>query len=150
MNDLTSLPTGTGGAVFRQGGQPITTSKIIADYFGKQHKHVLRDIDRIIKTDAACAPNFGPTSLEIAMPNGGTRSVRGYTLNSRAFALLVMGFTGAEALRWKVKFLDAFDRLAERERDNYREAIANFTPSASARRRKKKRILSYDPPEQLR
>lgn len=113
-----SLPLDTGGAVFRRNGVPMTTSKAIADHFGKAHKNVLRDIDRLIAMDPNLRLSFEPEMIAVPTGKGGTRYVRGFTINQRAFALLVMGFTGAEALRWKQAFLDAFDRLAERERDN--------------------------------
>lgn len=131
--DLTTLPLGTGGAIFRRDGKPITTSKIVADYFGKSHKNVLRDIDRLIATDPECGLSFEPTSLEVVMPNGGIRHVRGFTMNARGFALLVMGFSGAEALRLKTRFLDAFDAMAERENDNHRAFLQSMKRTGPAR-----------------
>lgn len=118
--------TGLGGAVFRRDGLPITTSKMVADLFGKQHKNVMRDIDRLIATDPSCALNFEPTSELTAMPRGGFRESRVYNINARGAALLVMGFTGPQALQWKQKFLDAFDHLAERENDTHREVLRNM------------------------
>lgn len=120
MNDLT---IGTGGAIFRRDGKPMTTSKAVADHFGKQHKNVLRDIDRLISEDPELQLSFEPEMVAVLTGNGGTRHVRGYAINSRGFALLTMGFTGSKALQWKVKFLEAFDHLAERENDTHREFL---------------------------
>lgn len=126
MNDLATLPT---GAVFRRDGKPMTNSKQVADLFGKQHKNVMRDIDRLIATNPSCALNFEPTSELTAMPRGGYRKSRVYAINQRGAALLIMGFTGAEALRWKQKFLDAFDHLAERENDNHKAFLRSMRKS---------------------
>lgn len=71
------------------------------------------------------------TSKMVAVPTGkgGTRKVRSYTMNSRGAALLVMGFTGPEALHWKQKFLDAFDHLLERENDNHKAFLHGMKKS---------------------
>lgn len=132
--DAVSLPA---GAVFRRDGKPVTTSAIVAGLFGKQHKNVLRDIDRLLKLDAELRLNFEPEMVAVPTGNGGTRYVRGYSINARGAALLIMGFTGAEALRWKQQFLDAFDHLAERERDNHQEVLRSFRPSPRKVRQRK-------------
>lgn len=137
MDDLSTLPT---GAVFRRDGKPMTTSRQVADLFGKRHDNVTRDIDRLIKTDPSCALNFEETSELTAMPRGGFRKSRVYSINQRGAALLIMGFTGAEALRWKQKFLDAFDHLAERENDNHKAFLRSMRKSQPPRGRATLRI----------
>lgn len=118
--------TGPGGAVFRRDGLPITTSKMVADLFGKQHKHVLRDIRKLVEMDPELRSSFGPQLEVYEGPNGSQRSREVYTISQRGAALLVMGFTGPQALQWKQKFLDAFDHLAERENDTHREVLRNM------------------------
>lgn len=130
--EITTSLDGQGGAVFRRDGKPITTSKMVADLFGKQHKHVLRDIRKLIETDPELRSSFGPQLEVYEGPNGSQRSREVYTINQRGAALLVMGFTGPEALAWKKKFLDAFDHLAERERDTHREVLSTFRRTSPA------------------
>lgn len=120
---MNALTIGSGGAVFRRDGSPMTTSKAIAEHFDKRHKNVLRDIDRLISEDAELRLSFEPELLPVKAGLGGTRLVRGYAINPRGFALLTMGFTGAKALQWKLKFLEAFDHLAERENDTHRKFL---------------------------
>ncbi|WP_304613514.1 Rha family transcriptional regulator [Paracoccus sp. (in: a-proteobacteria)] len=124
--EITTSLAGQGGAVFRRDGKPITTSKMVANLFGKQHKNVLRDIRNLIEMDPDLALSFEPEMMATPTGKGGTRMVPCYTINQRGAALLVMGFTGPEALAWKKKFLDAFDHLAERERDTHREVLSSF------------------------
>ncbi|MCE1235673.1 MAG: Rha family transcriptional regulator [Hyphomicrobiales bacterium] len=51
--------------VHTEGTRVFATSKDVAAYFGKEHKHVLRDIEDLLLASAkAIAPNFGP--IEIA------------------------------------------------------------------------------------
>ncbi len=135
--EITTSLYGQGGAVFRRDGKPITTSKMVADLFGKQHKNVLRDIRNLIEMDPELRLSFEPEMMPTPTGKGGTRMVPSYAINQRGAALLVMGFTGPEALAWKQKFLDAFDHLAERERDTHREVLSTFrrtSPTIGKRR----------------
>lgn len=36
-----------------------------------------------------------------------------YRLNREAYWLVVMGFTGEEAIQWKLRFIEAFNRLEQ-------------------------------------
>ena len=109
------------------GGIPRVSSLDIAERFGKPHKDVLNVIRRII---ADLAPdfherNFSPMSVDVKIGNGAVRKSPAYNLTRDAFSLVVMGFTGKEALAWKVRYIEAFNAmeaaLAEKAR---RKAIA--------------------------
>lgn len=39
------------------------------------------------------------------------RGYKEYLMNRDGFTLLAMGFTGKAALEWKLKYIDAFDRM---------------------------------------
>ena len=51
------------GLVFSRDGKPITTSKILSEYTGKQHKHILRDIRDEIKELDNISPNLDVSSI---------------------------------------------------------------------------------------
>ena len=87
--------------------QLITDSRNVAEVFGKQHGHVLRDIQNIQKD----ASNFGEMFFESTMPDSYGRQQRVYLMNRDGFTLLAMGFTGKDAMQWKLKYIDAFNRL---------------------------------------
>ena len=61
---LNSLPS-----IYEYGGEPVTTSRAVAEQFGKRHGHIVRDIESII-TELNSAPNFGSASE----PNFGSAS----------------------------------------------------------------------------
>lgn len=91
-------------------GQPHTTSREVATRFGKRHTHVLRAIEKLLSEmpDSAFAePNFGLS--EYVDPTG--RRLPEYRISHNGFALLAMGFTGRDALAWKIAFLQAFNAL---------------------------------------
>ena len=84
-----------------------TTSRIVAECFEKQHKHVLRDIDELKKD----VPNFGLMFYEIQEPDSYGRLQRVYQMNRDGFSLLAMGFTGDKAMAWKLKYITAFNEM---------------------------------------
>ena len=107
-----------GNAVRRDGGVPVADSRAIAEVFGKQHGHVLRSIDTILRRHPDLVSNFGEQIEAYTAGKGAERRRRYFTLDRKAFNVLVLGFTGDRAMRWRVAFVTAFERLAERERDN--------------------------------
>lgn len=95
--------------------RPVTSSRIVAEYFGKQHHHVVRDIRTLIsqKPDLERNANFGECSETINLANGATRQVPFFWMDRKGFSLLAMGFTGAKALDFKCAFYDQFERMEE-------------------------------------
>ena len=86
-----------------------TTSLVIAEKFGKNHRHVLQSIRNIIEeTGEWGMPNFRQTPY-IDPQNNQTYQM--YEISRDGFALLVMGFTGKKAVEWKIKFLEAFNAM---------------------------------------
>lgn len=105
---------------------PVTTSLIVAEVFGKRHDNVMRDI-RALAAEAAtggCPLSFEGASRRVPGPNGGEREEPFIIMNEEAFSLLVMGFTGREALEWKRKFIRAFQMM----RDKLSASISTMTP----------------------
>lgn len=93
-------------------GEVLTTSAEIATAFEKQHKHVLHAIDKLVALlPEEHRPNFRPMFAKVKIGQGALRQSRTYSVTRDGFSLLAMGFTGAKALDWKVKFLDAFNAM---------------------------------------
>lgn len=95
-------------------GVPVTTSRAVAEQFGKNHKDVIRAIENTIaalkETDEGIAfneRNFTPISLKDAR----NREKPAYLLTRDGFTLLAMGFTGAKAVQFKVAYINAFNRM---------------------------------------
>ena len=88
----------------------ITNSQHVAEYFGKRHDHVLRDIDALIQTEPTTAPNFGECSYKASE---GGRSYRAFNMTRDGFTLLAIGFTGKKALGFKLKYIQQFNVMEE-------------------------------------
>ncbi len=88
----------------------VTTSLQVAEVFEKRHDRVLRAIDNVI----ANLPKNGVVRFfksSYTDSKGEKRPM--YYLNRGAFELVVMGFTGQKALEWKIKYIAAFESMAE-------------------------------------
>ena len=88
-------------------GRPVTSSVNVADFFGKRHTHVLRAIESLDVPDDFRRPNFGPSSYL----NAQGKPQPMVNLTRKGFTILAMGFTGKEAMRFKIAYIEAFDRM---------------------------------------
>lgn len=98
---------GTSQIVTLDGRTPLTTSLIVAEKFGKNHKNVLRSIQNLGCSEQFSRLNFAPSDY---VDSRGKEQPM-YAMTHDGFSLLVMGFTGKEAMQWKEKFLSEFNRL---------------------------------------
>lgn len=91
-------------------GQPFTTSRAVAERFGKRHDNVIRAIKKLLSEMPD--PQFGLLNFEeSSYLNEQQKQQPEYRLTHDGFALLAMGFTGTDALAWKIAFLQAFSML---------------------------------------
>lgn len=108
-------------AVRKVGGVPMADSRAIAEVFGRRHDNVLRSIDHVLETLPDQLLNFEEQIEVYTAGKGAERRRRYFTMNREGFNVLVPGFTGDEALRYRAGFARAFEWLSERERDNVRD-----------------------------
>lgn len=107
-------------------GQPVTTSLMVAEYFAKHHKDVLRAINLLDCSELFRERNFAPTSYETQMPNGGTRKTTMYYITRDGFTFLVMGFTGRVAAKFKEDYINAFNAMEETLRKNEANTVVEL------------------------
>lgn len=91
---------------------PITTSRKVAEQFGKNHAHVMRDIRDIIG-QIGDESKIGSMFNETTYADKYGREKPMYTMTRDGFSLLAMGFTGKKALEFKLKFINEFNRMEE-------------------------------------
>ena len=91
-------------------GELVVSSRQVAENFGKEHSKVIRSIEGIA--------NFGDTqgmfhkASYVNEQNG--QEYKEYLMNRDGFSLLVMGFTGKEAMEWKIKYIEAFNAMEKK------------------------------------
>lgn len=99
MNNLVSISN----------GKPITNSVLVAEKFGKQHKHVISAIDEIIQS-AEFSADCKLFDKSIYYDNR-NRPQPLYLMDRDGFSLLVMGFTGKQAMKFKLDFIGEFNKM---------------------------------------
>lgn len=97
--------------VFFNDGRLVTTSQAIADYFDKQHKHVLAKIDALDCSPEFASANFSADVQAVEIGNGAERESRCYLITKDGFMFLVMGFTGKKAARLKEAYIAKFNAM---------------------------------------
>lgn len=119
-------PLAARASLFVDHDQPFTTSRAVAERFGKRHTEVMRTIQKLLSDIPD--PDFSRRNFASAEYLDGQKKPRPeYRLTHDGFALLAMGFTGSEALAWKIAFLQAFNALeAELKSRIEREAAALY------------------------
>ncbi|HFZ4927295.1 TPA: Rha family transcriptional regulator [Campylobacter coli] len=89
-----------------------TTSLSVAEVFNKNHKNIIRKINEFPKD------NFTKLNFELSKYIDSTgRILPCYKITRDGFSLLVMGFTGEKAYKWKVEFIKAFNEMEKRLRN---------------------------------
>ena len=96
--------------VVAKDGVVFADSRDVADFFEKRHTHVLAAIRDLVAKEPAIGTNF--RSFKINDLTG--ESTSHYEMDRDGFMLLAMGFTGEKALKWKLRYIEAFNRMEER------------------------------------
>jgi len=98
--------------ILNQDGQLVVTSRQVAGDFEKEHKHVLESIRNLIAENSAVKNMIIESYYEVR-----GKQYPEYLLTRDGFSLLVMGFTGAKALQWKLKYIEAFNKMEQALRE---------------------------------
>ena len=112
--------------VYVDNNQLVVSSRSIAEHFEKAHKHILESIEKLKAENSALTSMFYETTYKA----GTGKSYKEYLLNRDGFSLLVMGFTGKKALDWKLKYIEAFNKME----NQLKPALPDFTNPVEAAR----------------
>lgn len=108
INDLTSF-------IAREGAELVTDSRAVALAFKKRHKNVLQTIDRMRDSKRPEIVehhrlNFQPVDFLDA--KGERRPM--YKMTAKGLSELAMSFSGEDARVIRIRFLNAFEEVADR------------------------------------
>ena len=89
-------------------------SLFVAEFFEKQHKHVLRDISRITEPKSGLSEEFIKTNFKAGLYKDSTgRKLPCYFMTRDGFTMLVMGYTGPKAMRFKEIYIKRFNEMEQ-------------------------------------
>ncbi len=118
--------------LFDGGKEVLTSSRSVAEKFNKRHDNIIRIIDDYKKQGLTSsklrALNYMFIESSYVDAKGEVRPE--YLMNRDGFSFLVMSFTGVEAMEWKLKYIEAFNKLEdllikERYKTQYLSTIKN-------------------------
>lgn len=96
-------------------GQAVTSSLVVADYFRKAHKDVLKAIKLLDCSILFRERNFAPS--DYTKKNGNvSKAYPMYYMTRDGFTFLAMGFTGKVAAQFKEAYIAAFNEMEEKLR----------------------------------
>lgn len=98
--------------VIMNNNQAVTTSLVLAKAFGKQHKNVIKAIEAKIEP-AENQARYRRMFYEGIYTDKKGEQRKMYYLNRDGFTFIAMGFTGRKADEFKLKYIDAFNRMEE-------------------------------------
>lgn len=94
-----------------QSNQPLTNSLLVAEVFGKPHDNVLKAIRKILQ-GGVVKNDETPMFEETTYTNEQNRQTYPmFVMNQDGFTLLAMGFNGKKAMEFKLKYIEAFNRM---------------------------------------
>lgn len=95
-----------------ENGIPSTTSLKVAEVFHKRHGDVIRSISGILtQTPEIFGKRNFALNEYVQKNNLGEKRLPMYTMTRDGFTLLVMGYTGKEAMRFKLEYIEAFNAM---------------------------------------
>lgn len=112
--------------IIENNGELVVSSRQVAKDFGKRHDNIMRDIGGILNNEDT--KDMFHKSSYTNEQNGQTYDE--YIMNRDGFSLLVMGFTGKEAMVWKIKYIQAFNAMEAK----LKLALPDFNNPAEAAR----------------
>lgn len=121
-------------------GTLVVSSRQVAEDFGKEHNDTKKRIRELIRDMGEISHNYFILSEYKDSLN---RTQEEYLLTRDGFSLLVMGFTGAKALEWKLKYIDAFNKMEQALREQekhklpatYKEALLELVKTIEEKER---------------
>ena len=90
-----------------ENNRPVVSSRKVAEIFEKEHRRVLQDIRELSCGDDFRLHNF----VQSSYINSQDKEQPEYLLTRDGFTLLAMGFTGVKAMQWKIKYIEAFNKM---------------------------------------
>ena len=100
--------------VIKKDGELVVTSRQIAEDFGKRHSHICDTIRNLTAENSEVKKMM----IESKFEHRGNEYTE-YLLTRDGFSLLVMGFTGSRALEWKLKYIEAFNKMEQAIKNPY-------------------------------
>lgn len=99
--------------IFENNGQLVASSRQVAGDFEKEHRNVTQGIESLIKELGGAEKSADLFIKSEYQHEQNKQMYKEYLLTRDGFSLLVMGFTGSKATQWKLKYIEAFNKMEQ-------------------------------------
>ena len=99
--------------LYQKEGRPLISSRQVAEIFSKEHKNVLRDIDKLTASKNGLSDEFSRLNFEPSNYRERGKTYPQYLLTKDGFTMLIMGYTGKKALQFKEEYIRRFNQMEE-------------------------------------
>lgn len=133
--------------------QAVTTSLLLAEAFGKNHRDVLEKISSKINS-AENSAQYKKMFAESTYTDRSGKQNKMYYLNRDGFTFIAMGFTGRKADEFKLKYIEAFNRMEQALKEqqatpfklpqNYHEALLQLAEQVEINEANQPKVDYYD------
>jgi Rha family phage regulatory protein len=90
----------------------LVDSLYVAKFFDKEHKNVIRDIERLLEENSGLSSQFNTLNFErISYKDTMNRNQRAYAMTRDGFVILAMGYTGKKAMEFKEAYIKRFNEM---------------------------------------
>lgn len=101
----------------------VVTSLDVAETFGKEHRNVLKDIRELSCSEEFRLLNF----VQSEYLNGQNHKQPMYIMTRDGFTLLVMGYTGEKAMKFKESYIRQFNAMEKLLKEKFVERQKGIT-----------------------
>lgn len=106
------IPTNEFGIFVDNKDTARISSLDVAKMFDKKHYNVIRDIENITEPKSGLSKDFTKLNFEVSNYKDNTgRKLKSYNLTRNGFTILVMGYTGEKAMKFKEMYIKRFDNM---------------------------------------
>lgn len=123
-----------------ESNQPITNSKLVAEVFEKPHDNVLKAIRKILQGGIVKNNETSMFEETTYINEQNKQSYPLFIMNQDGFTLLAMGFNGKKAMEFKLKYIEAFNKMKKEIESskpslpqNYLEALKSLVKAEEER-----------------
>lgn len=100
--------------LYERSGQSFCSSRQIAEEFGKRHADILRSIDNLTQSTSGLSHDFTERNFALSKYKDSTGKWNPeYLLTKDGFTVVVMGFTGKKAMRFKEVYISRFNQMEQ-------------------------------------
>lgn len=99
-------------AMIQKSEKAVVSSLDVAETFEKRHSHILRDIEKITEPKSGLSEKFSAENFcKTTYTDSTGRNLPCYYMTRDGFTLLVMGYTGDLAMKFKEAYINQFNAM---------------------------------------